>query len=56
MDRVAQVQGNALVIESESEILWNGRNELGDKAANGVYFCRLTLGQTKYWTKLIIIN
>ncbi|MDP6569733.1 MAG: hypothetical protein QGF57_00670 [Candidatus Marinimicrobia bacterium] len=56
MDRVTQVQGNTLLIGSESEILWNGRNEFGDKAVNGVYFCRLTLGQTTYWTKLIIIN
>ena len=56
MDRVAQVKGNSMVSRTESEILWNGRNEYGDKTVNGVYFCRLTIDNTNYWTKLVIIN
>ena len=55
MDRVIQLDDSHL-IGDESEIIWNGRNEHGDKIANGVYFCRLTLNGKYYWTKLAVIN
>ena len=42
--------------QSENEILWNGRNEYGDKVANGAYFCRLSLQGEYYWTKLAVVN
>ena len=45
-----------MVNNIESEVVWNGRNEYGDKVANGVYFCRLSLNGEYYWTKLAIIN
>jgi len=43
-------------IDDEIEIIWNGRNNLNQIVANGVYFCNL-LSQTKnIWTKLVVIN
>ncbi|NQU67717.1 MAG: hypothetical protein HQ510_07235 [Candidatus Marinimicrobia bacterium] len=38
------------------EILWNCRNDWGDKVANGVYFCRLTASDKTLWTKVVVIN
>ncbi len=55
MDRVIQLDDSHL-IGDESEIIWNGRNEYGDKISNGVYFCRLSLNGQRYWTKLAVIN
>ena len=43
-------------IDDDSEMIWNGRNEYGDKIANGVYFCRLSLNSEYYWTKLAVVN
>ena len=40
----------------QQEIIWNGRNDWGDPVANGVYFCRLTLGSNEYWTKLLVVQ
>ncbi|MBC8213743.1 MAG: hypothetical protein ISR90_05900 [Candidatus Marinimicrobia bacterium] len=40
----------------EGEIIWNGKNDWGDTVANGVYFCRLSLGDEIYWTKLMVVN
>ena len=56
MDRVIQLDNSHLVNNNESEIIWNGRNEYGDKVANGVYFCRLSIHGKYYWTKLAVIN
>ena len=55
MDKVVRLD-NAIIIDGENEIIWDGRNEYGKKVANGVYFCRLSLGGKYYWTKLAIIN
>ena len=55
MDRVVQLQ-YPYTIDDESEMAWNGRNEYGDKIANGVYFCRLSLNGKYYWTKLAVVN
>jgi hypothetical protein len=36
---------------------WDGRNDLGEPVANGVYFYRLRLsGGGEYWGKVIILN
>ena len=56
MDRVVQLTHTNMVNNKESEIIWNGQNEYGDKVANGVYFCRLSLNGEHYWTKLAVIN
>lgn len=55
MDRVVQLNDSQL-IGSESEVIWNGRNQYGEKVANGIYFCRLSLLGQHYWTKLAVIN
>ena len=55
MDKVIQLN-NSNFINTESEIIWNGRNEYGNKVSNGVYFCRLSLKKKYYWTKLAVIN
>ena len=44
------------ITDGENEIIWDGKNEYGKKVANGVYFCRLSLGGKYYWTKLAVIN
>ncbi len=36
--------------------VWNGRNGAGVVVANGVYYCRLTVGSADYWTKVVVIN
>jgi len=36
--------------------IWNGRNELGLQVSNGVYFCRLLIDDTYYWTKLLVLR
>jgi len=40
----------------EGEIIWNGKNDWGDTVANGVYFCKLSLGEEIYWTKVMVVN
>ena len=56
MDQVIHLDNSNPVTQDENEIVWNGHNEYGDKVANGVYFCRLTLKGKYYWTKLAVIN
>ena len=56
MDRMTQLGTSHLVNNNESEVIWNGRNEYGDKVANGVYFCRLSLNGKYNWTKLAVVN
>ena len=56
MDRVVRLNNSYLVTNNESEVIWNGRNEHGDKVTNGVYFCRLSLSGKYYWTKLAVLN
>ena len=55
MDRVIQLS-NPHTIDNESELIWNGKNEYGIQVANGVYFCRLSLNDNYYWTKLAVVN
>ena len=44
----------------DNAVVWNGRTDGGDYAANGTYFCKLTKkfsGKTESgWTKLMIIK
>ena len=55
MDKVIQLN-NSHLVDNESEVIWNGRNEYGDQVANGVYFCRLSLNGKYNWTKLAVVN
>ena len=45
-----------IIIEDEATIIWNGRNRLGSRVVNGTYFCRLSIDNKEYWTKLLVIN
>jgi len=49
-----------IIIGDESVVIWDGRNELGQKVINGTYFCRLASQDASindvYWTKLLVIN
>ncbi len=56
MDQVIHLNISNPVAQDENEIIWNGCNAYGDKVANGVYFCRLSLKGKYYWTKLAVIN
>ena len=56
MDQVIHLDNANPVAQDENEIIWNGRNAYGDKVANGVYFCRLSLNGKYYWTKLAVVN
>jgi len=56
MDKVIQLGTSHLGDNNDSEVIWNGRNEYGNKVANGVYFCRLSLNGQTNWTKLAVIN
>ena len=39
------------------ECSWDGRNKNNLKVANGVYFCKLTVGYSQeIWEKLMVIN
>ena len=37
--------------------VWDGRNEIGDRVANGVYFYQIVLtGEEPLWGKIIVVN
>ena len=56
MERVIQLNDYKIINENETEIIWNGKNEYGDKVSNGIYFCRLSIDNNYFWTKLAIIK
>ena len=57
MDQVIHLDNQSQTDKpDDNEIIWNCRNQYGDKVANGVYFCRLFLNGEYFWTKLAIIN
>ena len=57
MNKVIELNNaNITNIQNEEEIIWNGKNEYGLQVSNGTYFCRLSLSNKYYWTKLAVIN
>jgi hypothetical protein len=36
--------------------IWDGTNDLGQKVANGIYFCRLDAADTSELTKVVLLN
>jgi hypothetical protein len=38
------------------ECSWDGRSKNNIKVANGVYFCKLEIGNKEVWEKLMVIN
>ena len=50
-------QRTAAVYESESQaIYWNGRNEVGERVASGVYFYTLTAGDYSTTRKMVMLK
>ena len=43
-------------INDEHVLIWDGKDNNGNKVVNGTYFCKLSSNNNTYWTKLIIIN
>lgn len=43
-------------MEGDFSQAWDGRNDAGHQVANGVYYCRLSLGGNEYWTKVMVIK
>ena len=56
MDRVKKINQIYSISINEHEAVWNGKNDYGLQCANGVYFCKLSTGDSYYWTKLVIVN
>ena len=55
MDHIISLE-NSTTINNEGQFLWNGRDKFYQQVSNGVYFCRLNLSGTIFWTKLMVIN
>ena len=43
-------------ISDETTVIWDGRDILGNRVVNGTYFCKLSIDNKTYWTKLLVIN
>jgi len=56
MDPVVSLTPRYHTIAGDFSQVWDGRNDAGHLAANGVYYCRLTLGGSEYWTKVMVIK
>ena len=55
MDPVTSLLREHTIAGDFSQV-WDGRNDAGHQVANGVYYCRLTIGQAEYWTKVMVIK
>jgi len=55
MDPVTSLSREHTIAGDFSQV-WDGRNDAGHQVANGVYYCRLTIGQTENWTKVMVIK
>jgi hypothetical protein len=57
MDKVKSVDcSNYNQYYGNLECSWNGKNKNNITVANGVYFCKLTVGKNETWEKLMVIN
>ena len=56
MDPVVSLTSKSHAIAGDFSQAWDGRNTAGYQVANGVYYCRLTLGGAEYWTKVMVIK
>ncbi|MCH7858234.1 MAG: hypothetical protein IID14_00870, partial [Candidatus Marinimicrobia bacterium] len=56
MDPVAELPRRQHGAPGDFSQAWDGLNRSGQVVANGVYYCRLTLGRSKYWTKVMVIR
>ncbi len=55
MDPVTSLSREHTIAGDFSQV-WDGHNDAGHLVANGVYYCRLTLGQREHWTKVMVIK
>ena len=50
-------EGISRMGDSEYDAVWDGRNNFGERVANGVYFYRVDLpGDNPVWGKVIVID
>ena len=51
------VEEKARPVEGDYAEVWNGRNQVGDMVANGVYFYTITMqGEAPLWGKVMVVN
>ncbi len=56
MDPVAELAYRTHGAQGDYSQAWDATNSAGFEVANGVYYCRLKIGSTGYWTKVVVIN
>ncbi len=57
MDKVKSVDcSNYNEYYGNLECSWDGKNKNNITVANGVYFCKLSVGKNEVWEKLMVIN
>jgi hypothetical protein len=56
MDPVVSLAPRQHTTEGDFSQAWDGRNTAGHLVANGVYYCRLSLVGSEYWTKVMVIK
>ena len=56
MDPVTVLPARQHILIGDFSQVWDGRNDAGHQVANGVYYCRLVLGQAEHWTKVMVIK
>lgn len=56
MDPVVSLPERRHPVAGDFSQVWDGRNEAGYQVANGVYYCRFTLGNEEFWTKVVVIK
>jgi photosystem II stability/assembly factor-like uncharacterized protein len=57
MNRVTALDYQVTQPGMQSEPVWNGKNDLGDLVAIGVYFYRIRVeGEGEYWGKVMVVN
>ena len=56
MQRVAKLTSRSHALSGDFSQVWDGKNAVGHEVANGVYYCRLKIGKSAYWTKVMVIK
>jgi len=50
-------EGKDRSIAGDYAEMWNGRNDVGDMVANGVYFYKVSLSSGEsFWGKVMVVN
>ncbi|MEE9162731.1 MAG: hypothetical protein V3U35_07135 [Candidatus Neomarinimicrobiota bacterium] len=56
LDPVSTLPNRVHAAMGDYSQVWDGRNAAGHQVANGVYYCRITLGSEEHWTKVMVIK